>query len=82
MDCASPRRHRGSALLSLAVRPRVAQFCPFPADLGLTDVPGRKPCLKLLLEADDDDAYGCRLLLGGVVMALPMLSHLERRGKP
>lgn len=78
MVCASPRRHRGSALLSLAVRPRVAQVCPFPADFGADGCAGA----KALLEADDGDAYGRRLLLGGVVMALPMLSRLERQGKP
>jgi hypothetical protein len=30
-----------------------------------------------LLEADDGAAFRCRILLEGVVMALPVLSHLE-----
>jgi hypothetical protein len=43
---------------------------------------GRMGRAKALLFADDGDAYGRRLLLGGVVMALPVLPHVERRGKP
>jgi hypothetical protein len=38
--------------------------------------------VKALLFADDGDAYGCCLLLGGVIMALLVLPHIERRGKP
>jgi hypothetical protein len=37
---------------------------------------------KSLREADDGDARGRRHLLGGVVMVLSVLSHLEHQGKP
>jgi hypothetical protein len=37
---------------------------------------------KALLEANDGDTYGCRFLLGGIVMALHVLPHHERWGKP
>jgi hypothetical protein len=36
---------------------------------------------KSLHEADDGDARGRRHLLGGIVMALTVLPHLEHRGK-
>jgi hypothetical protein len=60
------------------VQPRVAQVSLFPAVFGAGGGAGA----KALLEADDGDACGCRFLLGGIVMALPMLPHLERWGKP
>jgi hypothetical protein len=43
------RRQRCLALLSSVVRPRVAQVGFFRRYLGLTEVPGRKPCLKLAM---------------------------------
>jgi hypothetical protein len=37
---------------------------------------------KSLLHANNGDAYGCRNLLEGVVIALPELPRLEHQGKP
>jgi hypothetical protein len=72
------RRQRGLALLLSVVRPRVAQVRFFPAILGANGGAGA----KALLEAGDGDACGRRSLLGGIVMALPLLLHHQRRGKP
>jgi hypothetical protein len=60
------------------VRPRVAQVGLFPAIFGANGGVGA----KALLEADDGDDCGCLFLLGGIVMALPLLPHHQRRGKP
>jgi hypothetical protein len=38
--------------------------------------------VKALHDADDGDARGRRHLLGGVVMALPVLPRLDHRGNP
>jgi hypothetical protein len=50
----------------------------FLADFGA----GERARAKALLEADDSDACRRRYLLGGVVMALFVLPHLQRLGKP
>jgi hypothetical protein len=38
--------------------------------------------VKSLLEANDGDTYVRRFLLGDIVMALLVLPHHERQGKP
>jgi hypothetical protein len=68
----------GSALFLSVVQPRVAKDCPFPVDLRADGCPGE----KALLEADNGDVCGRRLLPVGVVMALSMLPLLERGGNP
>jgi hypothetical protein len=49
----------------------------FPVDFGA----GGWAEAKARLEVDNNDAYGCLHLLGGIVMALSF-PYLERRGKP
>jgi hypothetical protein len=46
--------------------PKPALFCTYPMDFGVDGRTGAKS----LREADDDDTYGRRHLLGGVVMVL------------
>jgi hypothetical protein len=75
---ASPSPAVKMALLSSVVRPRVPQVVLLPAVFGASRGVG----VKALLEADDGDACGHRFLLGGIVMALHVLPHHERRGKP
>jgi hypothetical protein len=58
--------------------PKPALFCAYPMDYG---VDGRTRA-KSLREADDGDAQGRRHLLGGVIMVLSVLPHLDHRGKP
>jgi hypothetical protein len=72
--------HGSLALLSLAMWPRVGPRLPFLVDFGADGCAQ----MKALLNADRGDACRCRIPLrgGGVVPALPMQSHLERRGKP
>jgi hypothetical protein len=53
--------------------PKLAPFCAYPMDTGVDGRAGAKS----LREADDGDARGRRHLLGGVVMALSVLPHLE-----
>jgi hypothetical protein len=69
---------RGLALLLSVAQPRVAKVGLYRRVFGA----GGCSRAKALLEADDGNACGCRFLLGGIVMALPVLPHLERRGKP
>jgi hypothetical protein len=45
--------------------------------LGSTAGPGENPA-----SSNDGDAHGRRHLLGGVVMAMLVLSHLDHREKP